>query len=891
MLRKIWQWLKRMFRRLFSRRRQPGSRPSVASTPSTSNSQPLSNTELEYYFMQLLDGVEKGWNQIQVRRFFHAFRDRVSHEQWLSWLQNFGNQLLEAPVPNHELAHRLRKLARFSDPEIASVADRIGTQLLERELPAGQLETYFNQGMDKLEAGEYEAALQLFDQVLLYDSNHYRAWINRGNALGNLGQLEAAIASYERALELKDDVAAAWSNRGDALADLGRWQEAASSWQKSLDIRPNHAKTWFNRGIALGAHLGNWEEALHCWDRAAELTPNDVQIWFNRGIALSALARWEEALDSWQRVLQLNPNSREAWINKGVALQKLGRYEEAIEANNQAIGLHAAPSKTSSSHASVESLDVEVNANATQPTSTFLKGNSPSPSLEEAATQPVDELGETSGGEEEIDTVPPEDTPTVLSDSTTEVPPSSESPTAVSEKADSKSVAELVHEDPTAAWELAETQKYAAVQQILHGSTVGENERASYRNLQRLLDANTAAVSWYLGQENIIAFILKYNQQPIALEIPFSTTATTETIPDPWLESSSPTPHREPPVFHLQAWLREFFQGFAHRDTNQMHLWQKEMSDRLVHLSEILGINRLLAHLEEVNHLVLIPHQVLHLFPFDALFPDFAITQLPNAPTAEMLSERQVTEFSAFVGAESDSESVRYSEIETAAIAGMFSQSRRLSASECRASSVKSALADGGDIFHFASEFTHYPHQPMASGWQLSQGEFLSVGELLGEVASFPLVCLSACQLQLPELGMSAAESSEMGSDALMEWMGIANAFLARGSSYVLYGLWQVEEISTTLLVVRFYQLLLESTSPAEALQQAKQWLRTRTYGDLASWQLNLAQQLATTAPECSEELEIAADVARTRSNKMGSEYCPYAHPYYWAGFVLSGKV
>ncbi len=881
MLRKIWQWLKRMFRRLFSRRRQPGSHPSVASMPSTSRSEPLSHTELEYYFMQLLDGVEKGWNQTQVRRFFYAFRDRVSHEQWLSWLQNFGHQLLEAAVPNHELARRLKKLAQVSDPEIASIADEIGTQLLERELPAGQLETYFDQGMDKLEAGEYEAALQLFDQVLLYDDNHYRAWINRGNALGNLGQLEAAIASYERALELKDDVAAAWSNRGDALADLGRWQEAARSWQKSVEIRPNHAKTWFNRGIALGAHLGNWEEALHCWDRAAELTPDDVQIWFNRGIAFSALARWEQALDSWQRVLQLNPHSREAWINKGVALQKLGRYEEAIEANNQAIGLHAAPKQASSSHASVESLDVEVNANATQPTSTFLQGT------EEAATEPIDQVDEASGEEEENDSDPPEDTPTLLLDLPNEVPPSGESPTAASEKADSKSVEKLVHEDPAAAWELAETQKYVAVQQILHGSTVGENERASYQNLQQLLDANTAAISWYLGQENIIAFILKHNQQPIALEIPFSTTATTETIPDPWLESSSPTPHREPPVFHLQAWLREFFQGFAHRQTNQMHLWQQEMSDRLVHLSEILGINRLLPHLEEVNRLVLIPHQVLHLFPFDALFPDFAITQLPNAPTAEMLSQRQVTEFSAFVGAESDRESVRYSEIETAAIAGMFSQSRCLSATECRTRSLKSTLADGGDIFHFASEFIHYPHQPMASGWQLSQGEFLSVGELFGELASFPLVCLSACQLQLPELGHSKTEAS----DSLMEWMGIANAFLARGSSYVLYALWQVEEISTTLLVVRFYQLLLESTSPAEALQQAKQWLRTRTYGDLASWQLNLAQQLATTAPECSEELEIAADVARTRANKMGSEYCPYAHPYYWAGFVLSGKV
>lgn len=867
-VRKIWQWLKRMFRRLFSRRRQQVSHPPVASPPATSSSEPLSNTELEYYFMQLLDGVEKGWNAIQVRRFFQAFRDRVSTEQWVSWLQNFGNQLLESTTVNHELAHRLKKLAQISDPEIASIADRVGSQLLEREVSPEQLETDFQQASDLLVAGEYEAALQAFDRILAYDENHHRAWVNRGNALGNLGDLEGAIASYEQALEIENDFAPAWNNRGDALADLGRWEEANRSWQRALSWQPDNAKTWFNRGVALGAHLGQWQEALQCWDKAAELTPDDVQIWFNRGIALSALERWQEAVESWDQFLQLNPNSREAWINKGVALQKLGRYEEAIAANNQAIGLHSSgASESPKAGTSMESLDVEINAHATTTTSTFPKGVSPSASGAANTSEPSDQLGEEPSPRSAS---PPEDT--------SQVPPSATGQT--------KTVEQLLQDNPTAAWELAESQKHAAAQEILYGSTADQTESASYQNLQKLLDANTAAISWYLGNHHIIAFILKHNQQPIAIEVPFSTAATTESIPDPWLESPEPDLPSEPPVFHLQTWLRDFFQGFANRETNHMHLWQKEMSDRLVHLSEILGIDRLLAHLEDVNRLLLIPHQVLHLFPFDALFPDFAITQLPNAPTADMLSVRQKTEFFDFVGAEPGSEPARYSEIEIAATGGLFSQYRRFSASECTASSLKSTFATGGDIFHFAGHFIHYPHQPMASGWQLPQADFLSVGELFGEVVSFPLVCLSACYIHLPQ-----AEDAQGRGETLSEWIGIAHTFLAHRANYVVHTLWQVEEISTTLLVVRFYQLLLQSISPAEALQQAKQWLRTRTYGDLAAWQLELAQHLATAAPEFSEELEIAADVARVRANKMGAEYCPYAHPYYWAGFVLSGKV
>jgi tetratricopeptide (TPR) repeat protein len=388
MLRRIVQGIINFFRGLFG-----ATAPQESVTPSPSS---LSDTEYEYYFLQLLDGVSQGWSGVKVERFFEVLSDRASDEQWIAWLHRFGNARLLDDRPQGELGQKLVALSQSSSRHIATLAGEIGRKLCdqanvsttapatpepapepepesetetqaEREADAANQEAeakrWMQLGIEQLDQDNNEAALLAFDRVLLADPENLQALIYRGDALAELKRLREALAVYQQAVELNPNSAEAWSHLGDLQHEMKRPQAALDSWDKALAINPQDIQTWIHRGVALGLQLKRWDEALATWDKALELDRHDSDIWFRRGVALASLERWQEAIESWDTALELNPYFRDAWINKGVALQKLGRYEEAIEANNRALGLDRAQEQPAVASGDLKASVVEPDAN------------------------------------------------------------------------------------------------------------------------------------------------------------------------------------------------------------------------------------------------------------------------------------------------------------------------------------------------------------------------------------------------------------------------------------------------------------------------------------------------------------------------------------------------
>jgi hypothetical protein len=128
MLKKIWQSFVRWFRKLFGR--GAASRDRLVSTAELP---PLDDTDREYLFMQLLEGVAHGWQQPRAIGFFNKIRQRVRKSEWLEWLDRFGNNLLKAPVPNYELAGRMVQLGELDCGEICDLAGEYGVRLLNRQ--------------------------------------------------------------------------------------------------------------------------------------------------------------------------------------------------------------------------------------------------------------------------------------------------------------------------------------------------------------------------------------------------------------------------------------------------------------------------------------------------------------------------------------------------------------------------------------------------------------------------------------------------------------------------------------------------------------------------------------------------------------------------------------
>ncbi|MGE3808312.1 MAG: CHAT domain-containing protein, partial [Gemmataceae bacterium] len=142
------------------------------------------------------------------------------------------------------------------------------------------------------------------------------------------------------------------------------------------------------------------------------------------------------------------------------------------------------------------------------------------------------------------------------------------------------------------------------------------------------------------------------------------------------------------------------------------------------------------------------------------------------------------------------------------------------------------------------------------------------------------LVVLSACQ---SGLGKATA------GDGML---GFTQALLQKGARSVVLSRWKVDDTATALLMVRFYENLLgrreglkQPLERAEALAEAKTWLRTLTRDQAEHHLASLVQGV----PRGERGTIKAALPTRQPEETKPQQDRPFAHPYYWAAFILLG--
>ncbi|TVQ55133.1 MAG: hypothetical protein EA366_11175 [Spirulina sp. DLM2.Bin59] len=136
MLKSLWHWLKQLWQRLWGKSPQPQEAvtlPEVVATP-----QPLTATDYEFMFHQLLEGVAHGWQSQRVEKFFNQVGDRATVTDWVNWISGFGYTVLNSPQPNAELARRLELLAIQTQniphvSEVGAISYALSTQLMLRQ--------------------------------------------------------------------------------------------------------------------------------------------------------------------------------------------------------------------------------------------------------------------------------------------------------------------------------------------------------------------------------------------------------------------------------------------------------------------------------------------------------------------------------------------------------------------------------------------------------------------------------------------------------------------------------------------------------------------------------------------------------------------------------------
>jgi CHAT domain-containing protein/tetratricopeptide (TPR) repeat protein len=218
----------------------------------------------------------------------------------------------------------------------------------------------------------------------------------------------------------------------------------------------------------------------------------------------------------------------------------------------------------------------------------------------------------------------------------------------------------------------------------------------------------------------------------------------------------------------------------------------------------------------------------------------------------------------------------------------------QLDKTDATPAAVLAAIKDKS-YWHFSSHGFFNWDDARQAGLRMKDEVPLTVGNLLdAEGSSKPrLVVLSACETGLYDTKRRPEE-----------FLGLPTAFMQLGAAGVLSALWQVDDLATALLMAKFYDLHIDrKLSPATALREAQAWLRSATKAQLLEFGQSAAAK-ANLDPAKLASLQTSLK-SRRRSSTRGSfwnmvgqlknsiqqgfQTRPFAHPYFWGGFIYAG--
>ena len=145
----------------------------------------------------------------------------------------------------------------------------------------------------------------------------------------------------------------------------------------------------------------------------------------------------------------------------------------------------------------------------------------------------------------------------------------------------------------------------------------------------------------------------------------------------------------------------------------------------------------------------------------------------------------------------------------------------------------------------------------------------LTAKEIAGlDLRGLDLVVLSACQTGL----------GEITGDGVF---GLQRGFKKAGAQSLLMSLWKVDDQATQMLMTQFYANLIKGQSIYEALREAQRYVR-----DYETEETVIVNEVTPSQKRRMERQGITWE-----AQKEVRKIHPYAHPKYWAAFILLDAV
>jgi hypothetical protein len=144
------------------------------------------------------------------------------------------------------------------------------------------------------------------------------------------GEYDAAIQDFNNALELDPEDAFAYRGRGAAYHDKDEYDAAIRDLTHALGLDPEDAFAYSRRGEAYRMK-GEYDAAIRDLTHALGLDPEDAFAYRCRGDAYFAKGDHERAAEDYAAALKIDPDYNREWMDGLETLLEEGYHFEGVE--------------------------------------------------------------------------------------------------------------------------------------------------------------------------------------------------------------------------------------------------------------------------------------------------------------------------------------------------------------------------------------------------------------------------------------------------------------------------------------------------------------------------------------------------------------------------------
>jgi len=183
--------------------------------------------------------------------------------------------------------------------------------MVERKPNPTDAKTYYQQGNDYYEKGDYDKAIENYNMAILLNPVFSEAYFNRALSYYQLKNFDKSIADYTKSMELDPQNPIIYNNRGDAFYRKQDFQSAVKDYDKAIQLNPNYLKAFYNRGLSY-ASIEEYEKAVEDFSKVIKLKADFAEAYHLRGLAYEYAGSLSSAMADYEKALELNPELTEA---------------------------------------------------------------------------------------------------------------------------------------------------------------------------------------------------------------------------------------------------------------------------------------------------------------------------------------------------------------------------------------------------------------------------------------------------------------------------------------------------------------------------------------------------------------------------------------------------